>query len=77
MYERFSSPDLASGEAGNFASKSKGFLRSISSRPAQRFRPIPPSAEWQAGKNSFSPHPFFFLPACWKPPAIFSGGGWG
>ena len=39
------------------------------------FPPIPPSAGRQAGKNSFSPHPFFFLPACWKPPAIFSDGG--
>ena len=35
----------------------------------------PPSAGRQAGKNSFSPHPFFFLPACWKPPVIFSDGG--
>jgi len=28
----------------------------------------------QAGKNSFPPDPFFFLPACWKPPTIFSAG---
>ncbi|PIP62676.1 hypothetical protein COW98_02785, partial [Candidatus Roizmanbacteria bacterium CG22_combo_CG10-13_8_21_14_all_35_9] len=46
----------------------------------------PLSADWQAGKNSFSPHPFFFLPACFRAsPDFFSaaglrglnlGGGW-
>jgi len=36
----------------------------------------------QAGKNSFSPHPFFFLPACLGFAQIFfggklqKGGGW-
>jgi len=43
--------------------------------PAQRFRPPPLRGAEQAGKNSFSPHPSSFLPACWKPPVIFSDGG--
>ena len=47
-------------------------------REELRKRPYPTArlrrAE-QAGKNSFSPHPFFFLPACRKPPTIFSDGG--
>jgi len=34
----------------------------------------PPSAGRQAGKNSFSPHPFFFLPACFRASPDFFGG---
>ena len=38
------------------------------------FHPIPPSAESRRAKIP-SPRPPSFLPACWKPPAIFSDGG--
>ena len=35
----------------------------------------PPLAGRQAGKNSFSPHPFFFLPACFRAsPDFFADG---
>jgi len=36
--------------------------------------PIPPSAESRQAKIP-SPRSPSFLPACWKPPAIFSDGG--
>jgi len=40
-----------------------------------RFSPLPRlQCGKQAGKNSF-PQTLSFLPACWKPPAIFSDGG--
>ncbi len=41
---------------------------------AEPFPPNPAFGGKQAGKNSFPPHPLFFLPACTN--ARFAGGRW-